>query len=340
MSTQDATAPEVQTAADKDTALLATPPAPAESVAAPDAHIAIDEIVSESAPPQTTAQDAAAPEAQNETSKEDIVVTVPPSAPDNKSGDFMWESVMNEEEAISKVASSTSEAVQEARDKDTPRWFVLKGMLGGASAQESSFLEPAGSVPVLEVFSLAGGVGKTSLVATLGRALSARGERVLMVEATPMASLQYFFGACDCRPGVLRTFRPPASSSDAPIRLATADPEALMAESAAQGSLAADIQRWSQGANRVIVDVSTGSIGTIRTLSKLSPTVLVPLTPDVNSVVTANSIDLFLKRHAGSSANQADIYYVLSQFDSSLPLHVDVRRVLRERLGDRLLPFA
>ena len=31
--------------------------------------------------------------------------------------------------------------------------------------------------------------------------------------------------------------------------------------------------------------------------------------------------------------------YVLNQFDSSLPLHLDVREVLREQLGDRLLPF-
>ncbi len=33
-------------------------------------------------------------------------------------------------------------------------------------------------------------------------------------------------------------------------------------------------------------------------------------------------------------------YYVLNQFDSSLPLHLDVREVLREQLGERLLPFA
>jgi cellulose biosynthesis protein BcsQ len=30
---------------------------------------------------------------------------------------------------------------------------------------------------------------------------------------------------------------------------------------------------------------------------------------------------------------------VLNQFDPSLPLHLDVREVLREQLGDRLLPF-
>ena len=30
---------------------------------------------------------------------------------------------------------------------------------------------------------------------------------------------------------------------------------------------------------------------------------------------------------------------MLNQFDYSLPLHLDVREVLREQLGDRLLPF-
>ena len=31
---------------------------------------------------------------------------------------------------------------------------------------------------------------------------------------------------------------------------------------------------------------------------------------------------------------------MLNQFDASLPLHLDVREVLREQLGERLLPFA
>jgi len=49
--------------------------------------------------------------------------------------------------------------------------------------------------PVMAVFSLAGGVGKTSLVATLGRALSARGERVLLGGyGRHYGLLPFFFG--------------------------------------------------------------------------------------------------------------------------------------------------
>jgi cellulose synthase operon protein YhjQ len=224
--------------------------------------------------------------------------------------------------------------------QDGSRWFVLKGMTGGTPRLQE-MPEPASqaNVPVLEVFSLAGGVGKTSLVATLGRALSARGERVLLVEATSFGSLPYFFGTCDCRPGVLRTFRPPVASSDTPIRMATVDAEASAVETAVHGSLASEIQAWARGASRVIVDVGTRSTATVRGLAQMSPAVLVPLVPDVNSVLAVNSIDSFFQREAGAVGAQTDVYYVLNQFDASLPLHQEVRKVLRERVGERLLPF-
>jgi cellulose biosynthesis protein BcsQ len=60
----------------------------------------------------------------------------------------------------------------------------------------------------------------------------------------------------------------------------------------------------------------------------------------MNSVVSVGSIDAFFQRNAGAAGNSSLPYYVLNQFDPSLPLHLDVREILRERLGDRLLPFA
>jgi cellulose biosynthesis protein BcsQ len=67
--------------------------------------------------------------------------------------------------------------------------------------------------------------------------------------------------------------------------------------------------------------------------------ILVPVIPDMNSVVSVGSIDAFFQ-HNGVAGNRVHPYYVLNQFDPSLPLHLDVREVLREQLGDRLLPFA
>jgi cellulose synthase operon protein YhjQ len=192
----------------------------------------------------------------------------------------------------------------------------------------------------MAVFSLAGGVGKTSIVATLGRALSARGERVLLVDTAAFGLLPFFFGATDQRPGQLRTFAPPGASSDAPIQMVTIDPEGLSNETASQESLSGEISKFARGAGRVIVDLATASGATTRRIMRMSPMVLVPVVPDMNSVVSVSSIDAFFEHNSNPSGKPSMPFYVLNQFDASLPLHLDVREVLREQLGDRLLPFA
>lgn len=193
---------------------------------------------------------------------------------------------------------------------------------------------------MLAVFSLAGGVGKTSIVATLGRALSARGERVLLVDTAPFGLLPFFFGARDQHPGMLRTFNPPIASGDAAIQMILLDPETLGPETAAQEPLTAEILKHARGLGRVIVDLATASGATTRRIMRLAPQVLVPLVPDMNSVVSVHAIEAFFDHNGGAPGKPSLPHYVLNQFDPSLPLHLDVREVLREQLGDRLLPFA
>jgi cellulose biosynthesis protein BcsQ len=90
----------------------------------------------------------------------------------------------------------------------------------------------------------------------------------------------------------------------------------------------------------VIVDLATASGSTTRRVMRLMPTVLVPVVPDMNSVVSVSSIDAFFQHNSSPIGKQTLPFYLLNQFDPSLPLHLDVREVLREQLGDRLLPFA
>ena len=73
---------------------------------------------------------------------------------------------------------------------------------------------------------------------------------------------------------------------------------------------------------------------------RMSPLVLVPVVPDMNSVVSVSSIDAFFEHNSNPAGKPAMPFYVLNQFDPSLPLHLDVREVLREQLGERLLSFA
>jgi cellulose synthase operon protein YhjQ len=233
------------------------------------------------------------------------------------------------------------DTLQGSRDRLTSRWFALKSVFeGSASPVESAPAQSSWKAPVLAVFSLAGGVGKTCLTATLGRALSARGERVLLVDTAAFGLLPFYFGARDQRPGVLRTFTPPGGSGDAPLQMLALDPESLGAENAPQEMLSQQILRHAGQAGRVIVDLSTASGALTRRILRLSPTVLVPVVPDLNSVVSVASIDAFFQRNSHAEGGKLMPYYVLNQFDASLPLHLDVREVLREQLGDRLLPLA
>ncbi len=233
------------------------------------------------------------------------------------------------------------DTLQGSRDRIAARWYALQGVFEGSAPPAQVLPAPVlARPPVLAIFSLAGGVGKTSLVATLGRALSARGERVLLVDTAAYGLLPFFFGARDQRPGVLRTFSPPMASGDAAVQMITIDPGTVGPETATQEPLTAEISKHARGVGRVIVDLATASGATTRRVMRLAPQVLVPVLPDMNSVVSVSSIDAFFDHNGGVSGKPSLPYYVLNQFDPSLPLHLDVREVLREQLGDRLLPFA
>jgi len=239
------------------------------------------------------------------------------------------------------VPQAPEDTLQASRDRLTSRWFALKGVFSGNTPPvETAPAAPTSRAPVLAVFSLAGGVGKTSLVATLGRALSARGERVLLVDTAAFGLLPFFFGARDQRPGVLRTFTPPGVSGDAPIQMLTIDPDTLGPENSPQETLTQEISRNSRAASRVMVDLATASGATTRRVLRMSPTILVPVIPDMSSVVSVGSIDAFFQRNVSATGQPIMPFYILNQFDPSLPLHLDVREVLREQMGDRLLPFA
>ncbi len=266
-----------------------------------------------------------------------------PAEPRESVGRPAWLVADRADVAPRPVPQAPEDTLQGSRDRLTSRWFALKGVFDGTSVPAEVAPAPAqvaSRAPVIAVFSLAGGVGKTSLVATLGRALSARGERVLLVDTAAYGLLPFFFGARDQRPGVLRTFSPPSASSDAPIQMITIEPESLGPENAAQETLSTEIAHNSHGVSRVIVDLATASGATTRRILRMAPTVLVPIVPDMSSVVSVSSIDAFFQHNSAAAGKPIMPYYVLNQFDPSLPLHLDVREVLREQVGDRLLPFA
>jgi cellulose synthase operon protein YhjQ len=238
--------------------------------------------------------------------------------------------------------SSVADTLQHSRERVAARWFALKGVFeqpGQEQAEIAPVRQKETRTPVLAVFSLAGGVGKTSLVATVGRSLSSMGEKVLLTDTTSHGLLPFYFGASELRQGTVRTFSPPSGSTDAPIYLVSYDVDQMGGDEAAQDLLTEEIISNSRGTHRILLDLNVSSSWIVRRMSRMNPTILIPVAPDMNSVITLQTIEKFFSGVNDGDGRPLQPFYVLNQFDTSLPLHLDVREVMRRQLGDRLLPF-
>jgi len=238
--------------------------------------------------------------------------------------------------------SPVPDSLQYSRERVASRWYALKGVFEPGQEPEPEVApvqQRETRTPVLAVFSLAGGVGKTSLVATLGRALSSQGEKVLLADTTSHGLLPYYFGASELRSGVVRTFSPPSGSTDAPIHLVSYDVDQAVRDPGRQEVLLDELARSASGTFRILLDLNASSGWMLRRLSVMYPTVLVPVAPDMNSVISLEKVENYFHGIADPEGHPILPFYVLNQFDAALPLHLDVREVLRRQLGDRLLPF-
>lgn len=232
------------------------------------------------------------------------------------------------------------ETLAHSRETVARRWFALRGIFGEAEADAdttSGEITPP-SVPLLAIYSVAGGVGKTSLAAAITRGLAAQGERVLLVDLTDRDILPFYLGARELRRAVMRIFAPPAGSTDQPIHLVSYRTDAPPAEKHAE-DLAARIQRDGSTYSRVVVDVASADVGTLEALFAAGARALIAVTPDMNSILSVPALQRTLKKLASSLGQDAPSSFLLSQFDTAQPLQLDIRAILQQQLGDQLLPF-
>ena len=232
------------------------------------------------------------------------------------------------------------DTLQDSRERVAARWFALKGVFEHRGL-ELPAMQPARATDartrLLAVFSLAGGVGKTSLVATLGRALASQGENVVLTDTTSHGLLPVYFGVREVRPGVVATFSPPPERNAQPISMVSCDLTGKGNFERQQETLAEEILRNGQHNHRQLLDLSSTSSWLVRRIADLQPTVLVPMAPDMNSVLSLLAVERLFRSITDADGRPLLPFYILNQFDATLPLHLDVREVLRRQLGDRLL---
>jgi cellulose synthase operon protein YhjQ len=211
-----------------------------------------------------------------------------------------------------------------------PRWHALRSVFAPPIVEPTPPMSGP-RPPILALFSVAGGVGKTCLVATLGRALAALGENVLLADTVACGLLPMYFGAREAKPGHVRTFSRPGAKDDAPVHLLSLQADRYPGDGDELDPLLNELLRGGRGSGRILVDVATGNRGVTARLMQLRPTVLVPILPDMSSLACLSLLEPML--------GEADTFYLLNQFDPASQLHLDTHEILRNQLGDRLLPF-
>lgn len=239
--------------------------------------------------------------------------------------------------------------VQPPPGKQAPnRWFAVHSVFFppdiSSETPPAPQMSPQLQPPMLAVFSLAGGVGKTCLVATLGRALSALGEHVLLADTAVCGLLPFYFGSREFKLGVVRTFSSPVSPADGAENGTAVSVLSLEAELAPSNGedndpLLGKLLRDGRGVSRILVDIATANRDLASRLLRLQPTILVPILPDVSSLAGLGSLEAFLAAAGAGRGGAGATLYLLNEFDASLPLHLEVRETLQHQLGDRLLPF-
>jgi len=210
-----------------------------------------------------------------------------------------------------------------------PSYSFLERVLAGSPAGGEA--EPAIRSGVrLAIASLAGGVGKTTLAATLARALSGMRKQVIVADCGPYPSVAQHLGAQGQRLGPLQFFFSPSPSAPMPVAVFNMSAGQWSGEDfqnlAAQGDSAQTV---------MLMDIPTLQGGMPAEVLGYASHALVPVTPDMHSVAGVAHLQALF----GQSAEPA-AYYVINRFDESRALHRAIRSRLQELLGPRLLPIA
>jgi cellulose biosynthesis protein BcsQ len=198
------------------------------------------------------------------------------------------------------------------------------------------FFEPGlapsseGISPSLAIYSLAGGVGKTTFCANLGRIFSSMKEKVLLVDASVSGLLPFYFGATDLKAG-LRTFVAPDAAS-LPLQV-------IGTNEITKQWLEEDVKAAMRRAQRTIFDTGPASISLLPEILSMCGTVLVPLLPDLNSILTISRIEASFEAMRTAGRQVPELFYVFNQFDRNDSIDQRARTLVERQCGDRLLPL-
>jgi cellulose biosynthesis protein BcsQ len=242
------------------------------------------------------------------------------------------ESTRSETAATSSpVTASSSVAAPPSQGLATPQATNGTGYGHSAPGAEHISVTHVSSgkrTPSVAVYSIAGGVGKTTLAANLGKALCSLGEQPLLIDVSSRGHLPFHFGATESRAGSRKFVAP---GENAPfIQVITAD--AVTSE-----WVEGPVKHAMSSAQRTIFDIGPLFGSLLSAMLEMSSVILVPLLPDLNSISSVAAIESSLT--SDTMNPKPSVYYVFNQFDEHKGNDRHARDFVARQCGQRLLPI-
>jgi cellulose biosynthesis protein BcsQ len=183
----------------------------------------------------------------------------------------------------------------------------------------------------IAICSVAGGTGKTTFAANIGRILCSQGERILLVDASRSSLLPFYFGAEDMRSG-MRTFLAPEPGS-LPIHV-------IGSESATSEWLQNEVKPAMRTVQRTIFDLGPASFNLLPEVFPLCAVVVVPLLTDLNSIMSIPRIEAYHREMLERGEETPLPVYVSNKFDAASARERNGRELIAREVGERLLPIS
>jgi len=237
--------------------------------------------------------------------------------------------------------SFAGETLLDSREQVALRWPALQALAQELRRGVAMVRMSRRRGPVVMIATPAGGAGATSLAAMLARSLAKDGERVLLVETATQGLLPLYFGMARLGPGELRSAIAQDSETGAVFLLGlnpVTDP--AVEDKRRQEDAVETLLRAAETCTRIVIDLVPGAEWMVRWLAAQRPMVLAPVAPEMNSVAGLLAMEKTFAAITDEEGRSLLPFYVLNRFDTGLPLHLDIREVLRRELDGRLLSVA
>ena len=211
-------------------------------------------------------------------------------------------------------------------------WSSLERIFAGYSPGGAR-PQPVDRGVKVALLSVAGGVGKTTLAATLARIVSGHQRQALIGDCGYLPAIAHHFGSRGQRLGPMEFFYPAAGARALPVGTFRLPPSEMNRQDF-QNMLA----QVEASESLLLLDLPTLQSSATSDALACATHALVPITPDVHSIAGL----VHLKQLLAATSNlerPPQAHYMINRFDESRALHHEIRARLKEQLGENLLPF-